>query len=100
MRRNTLWQIIGLIWVVLLVRAYLAYDWAKSSYISSAGWTRDLCESDGLVGDCFESLLAYEVLNSIFWGIFATVLLLFTYDAVAILDYQVSIKEEKEEKEE
>ena len=97
MRRNTLWQIIGLIWVVLLVRAYLAYDWAKSSYISSAGWTRDLCESDGLVGDCFESLLAYEVLNSIFWGIFTTVLLLFTYDAVALLWDLTEVKEEEKE---
>ena len=74
MQRKTLHQIIGLIWVVLLVRAYLAYDWAKSSYISVYNFAVD-CRSGGIVGDCYTSLLAYELANSIFWGIMATVVL-------------------------
>jgi len=96
MQRKTLHQIIGLIWVALFLKAYLAYDWAKSSYISVYNFGSD-CRSDGLVGDCFESLLASEILNAIFWGIFASVLLHFAYDTVAILDYQASKLDEEDE---
>tara|TARA_B100001564_G_C20143289_1_gene447585 strand:- start:240 stop:497 length:258 start_codon:yes stop_codon:yes gene_type:complete len=85
MQRKTLYWIIGLIWVALIFNSIFIYDYYKLN--------QGYCE-DGLVGTCVESLLASEILSTIFWGTFSTVLLLFVYDAVAILNH-IDMKDEE-----
>ena len=77
MRIKTLNRIIAIMWIVLILRAVFASNNHKS--------TRDTGFHYGYAGHCFESILAAELMHSIFWGIFATVLLVLVYDGVATL---------------
>ena len=86
MQRKTLYVIIGLIWLVLLVGAYASVEFQQ---------IRDSFNySDGSI----EKMELMQYLNAFlwagFWGIFSTALLLFTYDAVAILNH-IDMKDEK-----
>ena len=75
MERKKFRYLLATIWALLIIKAVFEWDWLSNSHVSGASWTRSMCAYDGIIGTCTNSVLIYELANSIFWGIMATVAL-------------------------